>query len=152
MSSPNGQLSIGDLVVLSEEGATAHRKYRQEITLLGGAVAGAVLLPLALPGGFLATAGIVSAGAGIAVAGGTQAAVGAAGGAGIFSFIKDNWENQPEAQAIGIVSKINERWFGQIGYDYRVNWLDDSGQRSNLTTFHLRVHLKRMDSPFSYKF
>jgi hypothetical protein len=148
MSSPSSQLSIGDFVVLTKEGAKAHRKYHKDMTIIGGAVAGAVLLPLALPGGFLATVGVASAGAGIAVAGGTQAAVGAAGGAGIFSLIKDYLENHPEAKAIGIISEINERWFGQSDYDYKVNWLDENGQRSTLTSSHLGRHLKKIDSPY----
>lgn len=69
MSSSSINLAVGDWVVLSKAGAKAHREHHKNTMLAGGAVIGAVLLPLSLPGAFLATVGVASAGAGIAVAG-----------------------------------------------------------------------------------
>jgi hypothetical protein len=108
MSSYNENLSIGDWVVLTKRGAKVHRDYHNFETLVTGAVVGSVLLPLALPGAFLANVGVVSPGTGVAVAGATQAAIGATSGAGILSFITSYLENHPEAEAIGIVKRYKE--------------------------------------------
>ncbi|QUY45605.1 hypothetical protein [Acaryochloris marina] len=145
MSPHSGNLSIGDWVVLTKKGAKAHREHHQNMSLTTGALTGAVMLPLALPGGFLATIGIVGGGAGIAVAGTTQAAVGAAGGAGVLSHIKRYLENHPEAQAIGVIKDKQRRWFGQDGHDYEVVWSNE--EPLGKSSWHLSKHLLKIDPP-----
>lgn len=145
MSSSSENLSIGDWVVLTKKGAKAHREHHQNMTLATGAITGAVILPLALPGGFLATIGIVSGGVGVAVAGTTQAAVGAAGGAGIMSYIKRYLETHPEAEAVGVIQEKQRRWFGQDGHDYKVVWSNE--EPFGKDSWHLSKHLQKIDPP-----
>lgn len=134
-------LAIGDWVDLTAEGAKAHRKYHGKKVLAGGALFGAVALPLALPGGFLASVGIVGGGVGVAAGGAAQAAAGAAGGAGFASFAKDYLDKHPEAKAIGIIVDKRKRRLGQDGYDYSVTWSDGKASR------HLGIHLRQVVPP-----
>lgn len=147
MYSFDESLAIGDWVALTEEGAKAHRKYHSNRVSAGGAILGAAALPLALPGAFLASVGIASAGVGMAVAGTTQAVVGAAGGAGIISFIKSHLENYPEAKAIGIIKDKKSRLSGKNGYNYHVVWHTETV--SSKSSWHLGVHLVRIDPPLT---
>lgn len=147
MFSSEKSLAIGDWVALTEEGAKAHRKYHEKTFLVGGALLGAVALPLALPGAFLASVGIAGAGVGIAFTGGAQLAVGAAGGAGFFSFVDSYLENHPEAKAIGIIKDKKGRWLGQNGYDYSVTWF--RGTVHSKCSWHLGIHLLRIEPPLS---
>jgi hypothetical protein len=141
----NELLSKDDWVALTEKGAKVHRDYHKTQTLVASGAVGAVLLPLALPGGFLATVGVVSAGTGIAVSGLTQAVVGATSAAGIMSFITSLLEKHPEVVAIGQIKEIKRRWWGQSGYDYQVAWLD-GGQLKGcswyLGEYLIKIHLE----------
>lgn len=141
MSSRNETLSINDLVGLTEKGAKVHRDYHKTQILVASGAVGAVLLPLALPGGFLATVGVASAGVGIAVSGATQAVVGATSAAGITSFIASFLEKHPEAVAMGRVIDIKRRWWGKSGYDYQIAWWD--GEQFNVkgASWHLGEYL-----------
>lgn len=143
MSSYSEKLSIGDWVVLTKMGAKVHRDYHKYESFATGAVVGAALLPFALPGAFLATVGVASAGAGIAIAGTTQAAIGAAGGAGILSFITSYLENHPEAEAIGIIKDIKKRWWWEEGCDYKVLWSNE--KPFGLSSWHLGKYLLKVD-------
>lgn len=132
------QLVVGDRVMLTKEGAKAHRNYQQTVVVGGGAAAAAVALPAALPGGIAAGIGIVSAGTGIGVGVGAQAAAGAAAGAGVGKAVESFFHN-PEASEVGKVIEKKERWWGQTGYDYLVEW-EDNGK----STWHLSEHLRKV--------
>lgn len=147
MSDSCENLSIGDWVVLTKEGAKAHRNHHRMNLVAGGAVLGAVVLPLALPGAFLATVGIASGGAGIAIGATAQVAVGAAGGSGLTSFIANYLENHPEAEAIGVIRDKRERWWGQEGHDYEVVWSND--EPFGESSWHLAKHLRQIESPLN---
>lgn len=138
--------AIDDWVALTEEGAKAYRKYRQKKFLAGGALLGAVALPLALPGAFLASVGIAGAGAGIAFAGGAQVAVGGAGGAGVVSVLENFLENNPEAKAIGIIEAEKVQLLKE-GYKYSVRWID--GEVFGKSSWHPGIHLLRIEPPLA---
>ena len=138
--------AIGDWVALTEAGAKAYRKYQKRKFIAGGALVGAVALPLALPGAFLASVGIAGAGVGMAFTGGAQLAVGATGGAGLISVLENFLENNPEAKAIGII-KAEKRQLGQEGYKYSVNWVD--GEVSGKSSWHPSIHLLRIEPPLA---
>lgn len=103
------QLVVGDRVMLTKEGAKAHRNHQQTVAVGGGAAAVAVALPAALPGGIAAGIGIVSAGTGIGVGVGAQAAAGAGVGKAVESFF-----HYPEASEIGKIVEKKERWWGAV--------------------------------------
>lgn len=147
MSSCNEKLSIGDWVLLTKTGAKVHRDYHKVEALVTGAAIGAVLLPLALPGTFLASVGVASGGAGIAVSGATQAAIGASSGAGVLSFITSSLENHPEAVAVGRIKDIKRRWWGKSGYDYEIYWWDGKQFRGN--SRHLGEYLIKTEPPYN---
>jgi hypothetical protein len=132
------QLSIGEKVILTKEGAKAHRNHQQRIAIGGAAAAAAVALPAALPGGIAAGVGIVSAGTGIGVGVGTQAAVGAAAGAGIGKTV-ENFFHYPEASEIGKIVKKKKRGLGQPGFDYLVEWEDNK-----MRSWHRSKHLQKL--------
>lgn len=132
------QLIVGDRVMLTKEGAKAHRNYSQTLAVGGGAAAVAVALPAALPGGIAAGIGIVSAGTGIGVGVGAQAAAGAAAGAGVGKAVEGLF-HYPEASEVGKIVEKKERWWGQSGFDYLVEW-EDGAKR----TWHLSKHLRKM--------
>lgn len=134
------QLRVGERVMLTKEGAKAHRSHQQTMAVGGGAAAVAVALPAALPGGIAAGIGIVSAGAGIGVSAGGQAAAGAAAGAGLGKAV-ESFFHYPEASEVGKIVEKKKRWFGKSGFDYLVEW-EDSQRR----TWHLSKHLQKMIS------
>lgn len=137
------QLRVGERVMLTKEGAKAHRSHQQNMAVGGGAAAVAVALPAALPGGIAAGIGIVSAGAGIGVGAGAQAAAGAAAGAGLGKAV-ESFFHYPEASEVGKIVEKKQRWWGQPGFDYLVEW-EDNKQRS----WHLSKHLQKMIHPSS---
>ncbi len=132
------QLSVGDRVMLTKEGAKAHRNHQQTLAVGGGAAAVAVALPAALPGGITAGIGIVSAGTGIGVGAGAQAAAGAAAGAGLGKAVEGLF-HYPEASEVGVIVDKQKRWWGKSGFDYLVKW-DDSDHK----TWHLSKHLRKL--------
>ena len=132
------QLSVGDRVALTKEGAKAHRNHQQTLAVGGGAAAVAVALPAALPGGIAAGIGIVSAGAGIGVGVGVQAAAGAAAGAGVGKAV-ESFFHYPGASEVGRIVEKKERWWGQSGFDYLVQW-EEGGHKSQ----HLSKHLQKL--------
>ena len=132
------QLLVGDRIMLTREGAKAHRNHQQTVAVGGGAVAIAVALPAALPGGITAGIGIVSAGAGIGVGVGAQAAAGAAAGAGLGKAV-ESFFHYPEASEVGEIVEKKERWWGKSGFDYLVRW-EDNGK----STWHLSKHLQKI--------
>jgi len=132
------QLSPGERVMLTKEGAKAHRQHQQSIAIGGGAVAVAIALPAALPGGIAAGIGIVSAGTGIGVGVGAQAAAGAAAGAGAGKAV-ESFFHYPEASEVGTIVEKKERWLGQSGFDYLVEW-----EENKKRTWHLGKHLQKL--------
>ena len=144
MFSSEENLAIGDWVALTEKGAKVHRKYHKKKFLAGGVLLGAAALPLALPGAFLASVGIAGAGVGMVFTGGAQAVAGAAGGAGLVSFLESYLENHPEAKAIGII-KDKKRRLGKDGYDYSVTW--SCGTVRGKSSWHLGIHLLWIEPP-----
>jgi hypothetical protein len=132
------QLFVGDRVMLTKEGAKAHRKHQQTLVVGGGAAAVAVALPAALPGGITAGIGIVSAGTGIGVGAGAQAAAGAAAGAGLGKAV-EGFFHYPEASEVGVVVDKQKRWWGKSGFDHLVKWED-----SDHKTWHLSKHLRKL--------
>ena len=139
-------LAIGDWVALTEDGAKVLRQRHKTKFLAGGALLGAVALPLALPGAFLASVGIVSAGTGVAFVGGAQLAVGAAGGAGFSSVMESFLENNPEARAIGIVNAKRKR-LSRKDYDYSVCW--SAGTVRGKSSWHSSRHLLPIAPPIA---
>jgi hypothetical protein len=137
---PPENFSDGERVMLTKEGAKAHRKHQQTLIIGGGAAALAVALPAALPGGIAGAIGIVSAGSGIGVGVGAQAVVGAAAGAGVGKAFESLF-NYPEASEIGCIIKRKERRLGRSGFDYLVQW-EDSDKKS----WHLGKHLRKLVS------
>jgi hypothetical protein len=132
------QLSICEKVMLTKEGAKAHRKYCQTVTIGSGAVATAVALPAALPGGFFAGIGIASAGTAFGANFGAQVVTGAAAGAGAGKTV-ESFFHYPEASEVGIIVEKKERWWGQSGFDYLVQWEDNKYK-----TWHLSEHLQKL--------
>ncbi|MEM9135891.1 MAG: hypothetical protein AAGB01_00880 [Cyanobacteria bacterium P01_F01_bin.42] len=127
MLSSCADLSIGDWVALNADGARAHRDFYRTTFLVGGIAMGTILLPIALPGAFLATIGIAN------------------GGGEVLSPLTNYLENHPEAQAVGVIRQKNERWWGQDGYDYEVVW--SNAEPFGESSWHLDWHLNRIKPP-----
>lgn len=126
------QLSIGDFVVLTPEGAKEHRQHH----LTGAAVTTAAVAAVAAPVAIGAGIGIAAAGSAIGVS--TGAAGGLAGGlAGAAA--SSVLGGSPEGGQQGQIFKKERRWWGQSGFDYEVEWEDGS------TSWHLGKHLRKTD-------
>lgn len=124
------QLSVGDVVVLTPEGAKAHRAHHTTNAVVGGATVAAVAAPIALGAGL----GIAAAGTAVGVSTGTVgAAAGASAGAASSAF-----GNFPEGGLTGKIVDKQGRWWGQSGHDYEVAWEDGS------KSWHLSKHLSKI--------
>lgn len=117
------QLSIGDRVRLTPDGARLHREYQATMLGVAGAGVAGLAVPLAVPGAI----GLAIAGTAVRIGFIAQAAAGAAAGAGIGGAIGGMFSASPEAGATGIVIKKQPRGFGQEGHDYLIEWHEPHG-------------------------
>lgn len=125
------QLSIGDFVVLTSEGAREHRQHQA----VGAAVATAAVTAVAAPAVIGAGIGVAAAGTAIGVS--TGAAGGVAGGV-VGAAVSSVLGGSPEGGCKGQIFKKERRWWGQSGFDYEVEWEDGS------TSWHLSKHLRKV--------
>ena len=124
------QLSIGDNVALTPEGAKAHRVHHTTNAVVAGAAVAAVAAPIALGAGL----GIAAAGTAVGVSTTTAgAAAGASAGATASAF-----GNFPEGGLTGKIVNKQGRWWGTSGYDYEVTWQDGTN------SWHLSKHLTKI--------
>lgn len=124
------QLSIGDIVVLTPEGAKAHRSHHTTKAVVGGAAVAAVAAPIAIGAGI----GVAAAGTAVGISTGT---VGAAAGASVGA-ASSAFGSFPEGGLTGKIVDKKGRWWGQSGHDYEVAWED--GTKS----WHLSMHIIRI--------
>ena len=127
---------IGAKVVITKKGLAEHIGYQETQGFLTGAAAGAFLLPMLIPS---AGIGIVGGGFGIGVSEAAQAVVGGVIGG---SFGK-NYEKDVVLASIGVVKELQRRWWGQEGWDVRVEWCIEKpdGSMEYLDQWHDPKHL-----------
>jgi len=137
------QLSVGDRVMLTREGAEEYRKRKMAQGTALGAPVGALLLMGATPGAIFAGIGIASAGVGIGVSAAGIGATGAAVGGGAGSLLS-NLSRRPEARDVGTIVEKKHRNFRQAGFNYKVKWdLEETGKRP-YCTWHTSKYLRRL--------
>ena len=112
------QPCVGQYVTLTKTGETAHCDYHNIQKTLVFMSGGAAALPFILPG-----MGVVAAGSAFAYTAGAQAVTGAAAGGVGSQLINFNY---PVAGQIGKVIECTERWWGEPGFDIRIQWLQES--------------------------
>jgi len=135
------QLSVGDRVMITREGADEYRKGIKVKGLAAGAVLGAPALMAAAPGAFLGGIGIAAAGMGIGVPAAGIKAAGAAAGAGVGRIVADFFYC-PEASDVGvIVDKEHNTW--QDGFKYKVKWDLKETDKGPYWTWHTSKYLCR---------
>jgi hypothetical protein len=124
------QLSIGDNVVLTPEGAKAHRSHHTRNSVVGGAAVAALAAPIAIGAGI----GVAAAGTAIGVSTGT---VGAAAGASVGA-ATSAFGSFPEGGLTGKIVDKKGRWWGTSGHDYEVAWEDGTN------SWHLSMHITKI--------
>lgn len=123
------QLSVGDIVTLTSDGAKAHRAHHATQNAAAAAAIGVVAAPVALGAGI----GIVAAGTAVGVS--SAAAGGVVGG--VTGVGTSAFGSSSESGTLGQVVTKQPCWWGQNGHDYEVEWEDGS------TSLHQSIHLTK---------
>ena len=129
----------GDLVMITADGAKAHRQY--QIAQNAGIWATALT-----PMGLLGNIGIVARGGAIGVKAAAVTAAGMGAGGAVGGFKEAMLGAFPEAGAIGSVFDVSKRMHVRLGvesgssFDYGIEWEDGT------TSWHLGEHLCRVET------
>ena len=143
---------VGDYVVITKHGYDDHCAHHLIERIATGITIGAVFPPLLIDGGI----GVVGAVGEFGIYAGAQAAAGAVAGGGIAYATRndtnplgfpEHLEGTVIMPMIGRVTRIDERWWGQVGHDVEVKWFipDEYGDMSVKQSYHNPSQLFKME-------